>query len=49
MKFGFSSWCLIAFQHLRSFRVLSVNLTTLVLGKPPRQLPVLSVNSFASN
>ena len=35
--------------HFRSFQAWSVNLATLFLGKPPRQLPVLSAHSFASN
>ena len=35
--------------HFRSFRVRSINLATLFLRKPPRQLPVLSAHSFSSN
>ena len=34
---------------IRSFWVRSVNLSTLYLGKPPRQFPVLSAHSITSN
>ena len=33
----------------RSFRMRSVTLSTLFLGKPPRQFTILSAHSFASN
>ena len=35
--------------HFRSFRALSVTLTTLFLGKPPWQLTLFSAHSFTSN
>ena len=35
--------------HFRSFRMRSITLSTLFLGKTPGNLPVLSANSFARN